>query len=73
MKRFLTLLFLLHFLAGSAQNVTITGRSNKTDALLRLFAYEDLVNETGILLNQSHTDNKGNFILEGTVSQILPA
>ena len=53
--------------------MTITGRSNKTDALTRLFAYEDLVNETGILLNQSRTDSKGNFILEGTVSQILPA
>ena len=73
MKRIFILLFLLHFLAGSAQNVTITGRSNKTDALTRLFAYEDLVNETGILLNQSRTDSKGNFILEGTVSQILPA
>lgn len=73
MKRILTLLLLLHFFVGSAQNVTITGRSNKTNALLRLFSYEDLVNETGILLDQSRTDERGNFILEGSVKQILPA
>ena len=69
----LTLIFSLLFLAASAQSVTITGRSNKTDALMRLFVYEDLVNETGILLDQSRTDDKGNFILEGNVKQILPA
>lgn len=61
------------FLSVSAQNVTITGRSNKTNTLTRLFVYEDLVNETGILLNQSQTDAKGHFILEGNVKQNLPA
>ena len=40
---------------------------------MRLFAYEDLLNENGILLDQGKTDDKGNFILEGTVKQILPA
>ena len=40
---------------------------------MRLFSYEDLVNETGILLDQSQTDAQGNFILEGNVKQILPA
>ena len=59
--------------AASAQSVTITGRSNKTNALIRLFAYEDLLNETGVLLDQSQTDAQGHFILEGTVKQILPA
>ena len=53
--------------------MTITGRSNKTNTLMRLFAYEDLVNETGILLDQSQTDANGHFILEGAVKQILPA
>ena len=74
MKRWITTLLLsLCFLAASAQNVTITGRSNKTNTLIRLFTYEDLVNETGILLNQSQTDAQGHFILEGKVKQILPA
>ena len=63
----------LLFFTASAQNVTITGRSNKTNTLIRLFAYEDLVNETGIPLDQNQTDAKGNFILEGNVKQILPA
>ena len=40
---------------------------------MRLFVYEDLVNETGILLDQSQSDDKGHFILEGKVKEILPA
>lgn len=74
MKRSIVTLFLsLLFLAANAQNVTITGRSNKTSTLMRLFVYEDLINETGLLLDQSKTDAQGHFILEGTVKQILPA
>ena len=74
MKRWIVTLFLsLLFLTVNAQNVTITGRSNKTNTLIRLFTYEDLVNETGILLDQNQTDAKGHFILEGNVKQILPA
>ena len=74
MKRsILTLFLFLHILSLSAQNVTVTGRSNQTNTLMRLFVYEDLINESGILLDQGQTDGKGNFILEGTVKQILPA
>jgi hypothetical protein len=74
MKHWIITVFLsLLFLTASAQNVTITGRSNKTNTLIRLFTYEDLVNETGILVNQSQTDAQGHFILEGKVKQILPA
>jgi len=72
-RRILTLLCILLCLTASAQNVTITGRSNKTQTLVRLFVYEDLVNETGILLDQSQTDAQGHFILQGTMKQILPA
>ena len=72
-RRIVTLFLSLLFLTASAQNVTITGRSNKTNTLIRLFAYEDLINETGILLDQNQTDEKGHFILEGNVKQILPA
>ena len=74
MKRIITTLaFLLFAFVTTAQNVTITGRSNQTNTLVRLFAYEDLVNETGILLDQGKTDEKGHFILEGAVKQFLPA
>ena len=74
MKRWIVILFLsLCYLTVNAQNVTITGRSNKTNTLIRLFAYEDLVNEEGVLVDQRQTDPKGHFILEGEVKQILPA
>ena len=72
-RRIAILFFALLFLSVNAQNVTITGRSNKTNTLIRLFAYEDLVNETGVLLDQGQTDAQGHFILEGSVKQILPA
>ena len=72
-RRIATLFFALLFLTTTAQNVTITGRSNQTNTLIRLFAYEDLINETGILINQGTTDEKGHFILEGQVKRILPA
>lgn len=74
MKRnIITLIFSLLVIAASAQSITITGRSNKTNTLIRLFAYEDLVNEASILLDQGKTDDQGHFILEGKVKQILPA
>ena len=74
MKRWIiTAIFSLLVVAASAQSVTITGRSNKTNTLMRLFTYEDLLNETGVLIDQSQTDAQGHFILEGTVKQILPA
>lgn len=72
-RKIITLILSLLVATVSAQNVTITGQSNKTNTLIRLFAYEDLLNNTDILLDQSQTDNQGHFILEGTVKQILPA
>jgi peroxiredoxin Q/BCP len=72
-RRIITLFLSLLFITATAQNVTITGRSNKTNALIRLFAYEDLVNEEGVLVDQRQTDAKGHFILEGQVKEILPA
>lgn len=64
---------LLLALGATAQNVTITGRSNKTNTLARLFVYKDLINDYGTLLDQGKTDPQGNFILEGKVDEILPA
>lgn len=72
-RRIITFLFCLLVAAATAQSVTITGRSNKTNALIRLFAYEDLVNEESVLVDQRQTDAKGHFILEGQVKEILPA
>ena len=74
MKRnIITLVFAMLALVASAQNVTLTGRTNQTNSMMRLFVYEDLINETGLLIDQSRSDKQGNFILEGTLNQILPA
>ena len=72
-RRITTFVLALLIFTASAQNVTITGRSNKTNTLIRLFAYEDLINDYGTLIDQGQTDEKGNFILEGSVKQVLPA
>ena len=74
MKRgIITIVLAILVLGLNAQNVTITGRTNKAEALMRLFVYEDLINETGAMLDQGQTDAKGHFILEGTVKHVMPA
>ena len=74
MKRWI-IIAILCAVAGSglAQNVTITGRTNKTETLMRLFVIEDLLNETEKQVAECQSDEKGNFIFEGNVKQILPA
>ena len=56
-----------------AQNVIITGKTNKTDALVRLFVYDELITSTGTLIAETRSDAKGYFMLNGDISQILPA
>ena len=56
-----------------AQNVTITGRTNRTDALIRLFTYEELITSSGKQIATAQSDSKGFFIIEGNVNQILSA
>lgn len=74
MKRIVyTLLISLAFVVAQAQNVTITGRTNQADELIRLFVYEDLVNETGKQLAECQSDAQGLFLLKGKLSQPLNA
>ena len=63
----------LLFFVAQAQNVILTGRSNQKEALMRLFVYEDLLTEKGTQIAENQTDDKGNFILEGSLKQVLPA
>lgn len=72
-KTIFTLLICLLFISAKAQNVTITGQTNKANELVRLFVYEDLINENGKQLSECQSDAKGNFLLNGKVSQILSA
>ena len=59
--------------ALSGNDVTITGRVNKTDALVRLMVCDDLLNMHEVTVAETHSDNQGFFILEGQVDQTLPA
>ena len=56
-----------------AQNVTITGRTNNANALIRLFTYEELLTSTGKQIATTQSDDKGFFIIEGNVSKTLSA
>ena len=56
-----------------AQNVTVTGRVNRPEALLRLMVFDDLLNMHETMLSETYADDKGFFILEGNVGQIMPA
>lgn len=70
---FILILFLFQFLSLQAQNVTVTGRVNRPEALMRLLVYDDLLNQHETLVAEAVSDNKGFFILEGEVRQTLPA
>ena len=74
MKRLsFTLLLLCCCLFSMAQNVTITGRTNQTNALIRLFTYEELITSSGKQIATTQSDGKGFFIIEGNVNQTLSA
>ena len=60
-------------LSALAKNVTLTGRTNQTETLIRLFVYEDLLNDYGKQVDECQSDAKGNFILECNLNGILPA
>lgn len=72
-KTIFTLLLSLIFVVGQAQNVTITGQTNRANELVRLFVYKDLINEHGEQLSECQSDAKGNFLLSGKLSQTLSA
>lgn len=55
------------------QNVTITGRVNRPEALVRLMVYDDLLNMHETSIAETTADAKGFFILEGKVAQTTPA
>ncbi len=55
------------------QNVTITGRVNRPEALVRLMVYDDLLNMHETLVAQTSADERGFFILEGKVQKTMPA
>lgn len=56
-----------------AQNVTVSGRVNRPNALMRLTVCDDLLNMHETKVAETNADSKGFFILEGKVERTLPA
>ena len=56
-----------------AQNVTVTGRVNRPETLVRLMVYDDLLNMHETSIAETSSDDKGFFLLEGVVNKIMPA
>ena len=74
MKTIKIILFLfLSPLLVLADNVTITGRVNKPETLVRLMVYDDLLNMHETLVAETQSDAQGFFMLEGKVDKTLPA
>ena len=72
-KTGLLIVVLLACLVGFASNVTVSGRVNRTHALVRLIVCDDLLMGHETEIAQCTTDNQGFFLLEGEVDQTLPA
>ena len=73
MKRLLIILLWLSPWLVVAQNVTVTGRVNKPEALIRLMMVDDLLNMHETLIAETTADDKGFFIMEGEVEQTVSA
>ena len=56
-----------------AQNVTVNGRVNKPEALIRLMVCDDLLNMHETAIAETYSNEQGYFILEGEVERIMPA
>lgn len=66
-----TLLLLSQPVIG--QNVTIVGKVNKSNCLIRLFVCDDLLNSEYTESFLTHADEKGHFIIHAQVDDIMPA
>ena len=75
MKHVSIILFLLFSPLGLllAQNVTVNGRVNKPEALIRLMVCDDLLNMHETAIAETYSNEQGYFILEGEVERIMPA
>lgn len=71
--KILIVALLLSPLFSLAGNVTITGRVNKTETLVRLLLCDDLLNGHEIETARTTSNSQGFFLLESQVDHITPA
>lgn len=66
-------LLLFPLLAFASGTVTVSGRVNKADALMRLMVYDDLLNMHEVEIAKTNADSQGFFLLEGKLDKTAPA
>ena len=69
---FLVLVLLCPVFANG-QNITITGKTNIPNALVRLLAYDEMLTAEQTKIAETQSDKDGKFTLKATVSEITPA
>ena len=67
------LLLLPTILAVASNDVTVAGRVNRPQTLVRLMVYDDLLNMHETEVARAYSDGQGFFLLEGKVDCIMPA
>lgn len=68
---FTVLIILLLFNSNSySQNIVINGKVNKTNALIRLFTYNDMLTCEQTKIIETYSDDNGNFHLEANINDI---
>ena len=55
------------------QNVTIVGKTNVPDALVRLMAYDEMFTCEQTKIAETHSDKEGKFMLKAEIKEITPA
>lgn len=71
-KACLALFLLLPFFA-SAQNVSVVGKTNKTNALVRLLTYNEMLTWEQTVAAETHSDANGMFTLNADIQEITPS
>ena len=55
------------------QNVSIVGKTNVPDALVRLLAYDEMLTCELTKIAETHADKDGKFTLKAEIKEITPA
>ncbi len=71
-----TLILLVLLIAADfiyAQNVTINGKTNVKNALVRLFTYNEMITNEVTLVSNTQSDSEGRFSLKANINEIVVA
>ena len=70
---FILLLALLCPIFMLGQNISITGKANRPNALVRLLTYDEMLTCRQTKVAETQSDNNGKFTLKAEIKEITPA